>query len=98
LQHKYKNNHKITLSSFFTPFFFLPPILQLDACTNLLKIQEERGLHLGGKDLRRGRLGFDGEVGVAAANGWRGWSDAREGEDEREAAARMEKRGREGGG
>jgi hypothetical protein len=28
-------------------------------------------MHLGGKDLRRGWLGFDGEEGVAAANGWR---------------------------
>jgi hypothetical protein len=43
LQHKYKNNHKITLSSSFTTFFFLPPIPQLEACTNLLKTQEERG-------------------------------------------------------
>jgi hypothetical protein len=46
LQHKYKNNHKITLSSSFSHFFFLPPILQLKACTNTKEIQAERGCTL----------------------------------------------------
>jgi hypothetical protein len=50
LQHKYKIEHKITLNSAFTPFFFLPPILQLKDCTNSKEIQEERGCTLEGRN------------------------------------------------
>jgi hypothetical protein len=46
LQHKYIDNHKITLSSSFPPSFFLPPKLQLKACTNTEKIQMGRGCTL----------------------------------------------------
>jgi hypothetical protein len=91
LRHKYKIKHKITLNSSFTPFLFLPPILQFEACTNSKEIQEERGCTLEGRNW--GGLGFDGEEGVATANGWGGrggWLQERGkiGEGERGGAAK----------
>jgi hypothetical protein len=64
LQHKYIDNHKITLSSSFPPSFFLPPKLQLKACTNTKKIQTGKGCTL---ERRR--------WGVAARVVW--WAAAR---------------------
>jgi hypothetical protein len=79
------------LSSFFTTFFFIPPILQLEACTNSMEIQGRMdGCTLGGNG--RGRLGLDGEKeAVAAMRVGRGWGREREG-----AAAR--RWGLQGGG
>jgi hypothetical protein len=85
---KYKNNHKITLSSSFPLFFFLPPILQSKASTNTKEIQPERAAPLIGED-------SGGGLGLGCDGGWLLlW---RKGAEGRGAAAIVEK-GREEGG
>jgi hypothetical protein len=55
LQHKYKNNHKITLSSFFSPFFFLSRLHQHEGDPS------GEGLHLGEEEMvGAARVGCDG--------------------------------------
>jgi hypothetical protein len=70
------------LEFFLHPFLTPPTNSPTRVLHQLVEDPRGEGLHLGGKDLRRGRLGFDGEVGVAAANGWRreggGWLQERE--------------------
>jgi hypothetical protein len=66
LQLKYKINHKITLSSSFSLFFLLSPILQSKACTNTKEIQAERAAPWRGED-GVGRLGLGCDKRVAAA-------------------------------
>jgi hypothetical protein len=84
---KYKNNHKITLSSSFPLFFFLSPILQSKVCTNTKEIQAERAAPWIGED--------GGQLGLGCDGGWLLlW---RKGGEGRGVAARVEKEREEGG-